>query len=96
MENAFNKLCINTIQILPHLFSPPVCCSVKLYLPSSAYDVDKSRLYQRPNDERRASYEPQFTGKTERHSGHGDVGLAREGEEGQNRADAWKHCADLC
>jgi len=76
-------------------FYEAVCCSVKLYLPPSANNVDKSKLYQRPKDERRASYEPHFTGHNVGHSGHCAAGLAREGDEGQHRADAWKQCADL-
>lgn len=99
MENAFNKLYINTFRILLCYFSPRVTnqlfCSVKLYMPSSADNVDKSKLYQRPNDERRASYEPHFTGHNVRHGRHCAAGLAREGDEGQDRADAWKQCADL-
>jgi hypothetical protein len=76
-----------------------VFCFVKRYLPSPAHNVDKSKLYQRSDDERCASYEPHFTGHNVGHGGHCAAGLARQGDEGENGADAWKQetaliCAD--
>jgi hypothetical protein len=99
MENTLKKVVYRHVPNFTAFFLSsyfePLLCFEKLYLPSSANNVDKSKLHQRSNDEPCASNEPHFTGHNVRHGGHCTAGLAREGDEGQNGADAWKQGTDL-